>query len=99
MSYQFAGLDSALAAAVGDDDALMRDLRRALEESAALQLDLLRRSRCDANWRLAAERLHGLAVSFGADDLAVAARQALHGVPADPAVLRSIAAAVARLGD
>lgn len=97
MSYQFAGLDAALAAAVGEDDALMRDLRRALEDSAAVQLDLLRRSRCDANWRLAASRLAGLASTFGAVELSEAAQNAIDAAPGDPAALRAVSRSIEAL--
>jgi HPt (histidine-containing phosphotransfer) domain-containing protein len=99
MSYQFAGLDAAIAAVAGEDDVLMRDLRRALEESAAVQLDLLRRSRCDANWRLAASRLSGLAASFGAAELSQAAQAALQAAPGDPSAIRSICKAIDALAD
>ena len=57
MSYDPGALNAALSAAVGDDAALISDLRVAFMESAARQIDLLGRARRDANWELAAWRL------------------------------------------
>ena len=51
MAYDPGALNASLAAAVGSDGALMAELKIAFVESAARQLDLLGRSRCDANWR------------------------------------------------
>ena len=57
MAYDPGALNASLAAAVGDDGDLMTELKAAFAESAARQLDLLGRSRCDANWAIAAARL------------------------------------------
>ncbi|MEL7218457.1 MAG: Hpt domain-containing protein, partial [Pseudomonadota bacterium] len=81
MVYEAGALDATLAAAAGDDAALMRELRVAFVESAAKQLDLLKRSRCDGNWNVAAMRLKGLAASFHAEDLLLAAENALQSAP------------------
>ncbi len=97
MAYEPAALDAALAAAVGDDPSLVRELRGALIDSAARLADLLKRSRCDANWRTAAWRLKGLAASFGAMHLMMAAEEALVSAPGDPAVLRKVGQAIAQL--
>ncbi len=94
MVYDPGALNASLAAAVGNDSALMAELKLAFVESAARQLDLLGRSRCDANWRLAAARLKSIAASFGASGLIALADEALDGAPGDPAVLRKIAAAL-----
>lgn len=94
MAYDPGALNASLAAAVGEDGALMAELRAAFIESAARQLDLMGRSRCDANWRIAASRLKSLAASFGAVGLAALADEALDGAPGDPVVLRKIAAAI-----
>ncbi len=91
MVYESGALDATLAAAAGEDAALFRELRLAFIESVERQVDLLRRSRCDGNWRVAALRLKGLAASFHADPLLVLAEEALDGAPGDPAVLRRIA--------
>ncbi len=90
MAYESGALDATLAAAAGDDPALMRDLRSAFVESAFTQLDLLKRSRCDGNWNVAAMRLKGLAASFHAEDLLIAAENALLSAPGEPAAIRDI---------
>lgn len=90
MAYENGALDATLAAAAGDDAALIRELRGAFFESASKQLDLLKRSRCDGNWNVAAMRLKGLAASFHAEDLLVAAEQALSSAPGEPAAIREI---------
>ena len=66
MAYDPGALNASLAAAVGSDSELMAELRAAFIESAARQLDLMGRARCDANWAIAASRLKSLAASFGA---------------------------------
>lgn len=94
MVYDPGALNASLAAAVGSDIGLMNELRAAFLESAARQLDLMGRSRCDANWRLSATRLKSLAASFGAVGLLELADEALDGAPGDPVVLRKITAAI-----
>ena len=94
MAYDPGALNASLAAAVGNDPALMAELRAAFVESAARQLDLMGRSRCDANWELAASRLKSLAASFGAIGLIALADEALDGAPGDPVVLRKINVAI-----
>lgn len=94
MSYDPGALDAALAAAVGDDVALIADLRHAFLESAQRQVDLLQRARCDANWQLAAWRLKGLAASFGVSGLMAMADEAAEAAPGDPRILRQLARAL-----
>ena len=94
MAYDPGALNASLAAAVGNDSALMTELRDAFIESAARQLDLMGRARCDANWTIAASRLKSLGASFGASGLAGLADEALDGAPGDPVVLRKIGAAI-----
>ncbi|WP_370188116.1 Hpt domain-containing protein [Qipengyuania sp.] len=98
MAYHSIAFDAALASAAGDDLALRSELRAAFVESAARQLDLLRRSRCDANWEVAAERLHAVAASFHAAELMGLAAEARSGVPGEPGVIRRIDAFIAALG-
>lgn len=98
MSYDPGALNSALAAAVGNDEALIADLRVAFMESAERQIDLLGRARCDANWALAAWRLKGLAASFGMTSLMVLADEAAEAAPGDPRILRRMQATLAALG-
>jgi HPt (histidine-containing phosphotransfer) domain-containing protein len=96
MAFDNGALDATLAAAAGDDAALLHELRTAFLESAAKQLDLLKRARCDGNWNVAAMRLKGLAASFHADDLLQAAEIALHAAPGEPRAIREIEAVLAR---
>lgn len=96
MAFDYGALDATLAAAAGDDAALMRELRQAFLESAARQLDLLKRARCDGNWHVAAMRLKGLAASFNADDLLQAAEIALHAAPGEPMAVREVEGVIAR---
>ena len=99
MAYDPGTLNASLAAAVGNDGALMAELKSAFAESAARQLDLLGRSRCDANWRFAAARLKSIAASFGLNGLIGLADEALDGAPGDPVILRKIAAALGEFAD
>ena len=94
MAYDPGALHASIAAAVGADQSLMAELHAAFLESAERQLDLMGRSRCDANWRHAAERLKSLAASFGVSGLQMLAQEALDGAPGDPVVLRRIRAAI-----
>ena len=94
MAYDTGNLDSAIAAAAGDDPALRAELRASFLESMAHQLDLLGRARCDANWRMAARRLQGLGASFHDMALVALAVEAIDGAPGDPAVQRKLAAHV-----
>lgn len=94
MAYDPGALNASLAAAVGNDSLLMAELRLAFLESVERQRDLMGRSRCDANWRLAAARLGSLAASFGAVGLMEMAEEALQGAPGDPVILRQIGSAI-----
>ena len=94
MVYDPGALNASLAAAVGSDTELLAELRAAFLESASRQTDLMGRSRCDANWELAASRLKSLAASFGATGLMALADEALDGAPGDPVVLRKLHAAI-----
>ncbi|MEE4153937.1 MAG: Hpt domain-containing protein [Erythrobacter sp.] len=96
MAYEHGALDATLAAAAGDNHALIHELRHAFIESAQRQLDLLRRSRCDGNWNIAAMRLKGLAASFHVEDLLRAADQAIASAPGEPAAIREIEAVLSR---
>ncbi|WP_454596865.1 Hpt domain-containing protein [Qipengyuania sp. SM2507] len=90
MAFQSGPFEAALATAAGEDGFLQRELKAGFLESAERQLDLMRRSRCDANWQMAALRLHALAGGFHATQLMEMAQVALGGVPGDPAALREI---------
>lgn len=97
MAYDPGTLEAALSAAVGSDMALIADLRNAFIESAERQIDLLARSRCDANWTMAALRLKGLSASFGVNSVMSLADEALTGAPGDPVVLRRLRETVAKV--
>ena len=94
MAYDPGALNASLAAVVGSDMDLMRELRDAFVEGAARQADLMGRARCDANWEFAASRLKSLAASFGAIGLLQLADEALEGAPGDPVVLRKLTTAI-----
>lgn len=94
MSFDSGPLDRYISAAVGDDPAAARELRMSFAAGARELADLMRRSRCDANWHAAAERLKSLAATFGIIPLIQLAEAAMDGVPGDPAVLRDINAAI-----
>lgn len=98
MAYVSGKFETALAAAAGEDFVLFAELRLAFLESASRQLDLLRRSRCDANWNMAALRLQGIASSFHDDALSGLADDALTGAPGDPAVIRRIGIRLDEIG-
>ncbi len=90
MAFETSALDATLAAAAGDDPVLLAELRTAFTDSIARQIDLLRRSRCDGNWQVAAMRLKGLASSFHAQGLIDLAEEALDAAPGDPRVVREL---------
>ena len=96
MAHEAADFDATLAAAAGEDRALLAELRAAFLDSLAQQIDLIGRARCDGNWQVAAMRLKGLGSSFHAPDLVELAEEALNGAPGDPAVIRKLAALSAR---
>lgn len=99
MSVDYGAFDTALKAAAGEDAALAAELRATFVDSAKRQLNLLSRSRCDANWQYSSWRLKGLAASFGATRLMELADEAGNGAPGDPVVVRKLEKAVAEIED
>ena len=97
MAYEAGSFEAAISAAAGDDLALRAELRASFCDSLEHQLDLLRRSRCDGNWQVAAQRLRSLGAGFHDGHLVGLSEQALDGAPGDPAILRDIAQHAARL--
>ena len=89
MSFEQA-ISISLAAAVGDDRALVAELETAFMESASRHVEAMRNAADDHDWRDAALRLKGLAASFGATALMQYARQAAEARRADPDVLGGI---------
>lgn len=96
MAYDPGAIDATLAAVVGDDPALAAELRLAFVESARRALTAMEKAPDEAGWRDAAARLRGLAASFGATRLMRQADEAGQGTR-DPATLRALQRAVARL--
>lgn len=98
MSFDSGPLDRYLSAAVGDDAVAAAELRMIFVGGVRDLADLMRRARCDANWHVAAERLKGLAATFGIIPLIQLAEEAMAGAPGDPAVLRRIHGAIDGIG-
>lgn len=97
MAYDPGAIDAALSAAVGDDAALIAELRVAFVDGVTRALTLLREAADDEAWGVAAWRLRGLAASFGAVRLMALAAEAGDGAAGDAAMLRKLDRAVARL--
>lgn len=96
MAYDPGAIDAALAAAVGDEPALIAELRMAFVESAQRALAALEVASDRDDWREAASRLKGLAASFGAIRLMALAGQAVD-MPPDAAMLAKLRRSIARL--
>lgn len=96
MAYDPGAIDAALAAAVGDDPALIAELRFAFTESAAGALRALEAAADADGWTVAVRRLKGLAASFGAVRL-MAMAAAAEERPLDPEALKRLRRAVERL--
>ena len=89
MSFEQA-LSSTLAAAVGDDQALVAELHGAFLESAGRHLEVMRTATVDSDWREAALRLKGLAASFGATALMTQASRAAESRRGDSAAIADL---------
>lgn len=99
MAYDPGALEAALAAAVGDEPALIAELRGAFFDSADAHVAAMRRADDAGEWRAAALRLKSLAASFGAVRLMDAASEALVRDRIEPAALRKIERTIAALGE
>jgi HPt (histidine-containing phosphotransfer) domain-containing protein len=97
MAYDPGAIDAALAAALGDEPALIAELRTAFVDSADRALTAMEAADDVDGWRTAAARLRGLAASFGAVRLMALAAAAIDGRPGDAAHLAKLRRAVARL--
>ncbi len=97
MAYDPGAIDATLAAAVGDEPALIADLRAAFLESVRRSLSALKLADSPDAWSSAALRLKGLAASFGAVRLMALAAEAAEGQAHDAAVLRRLHRAIERL--
>lgn len=97
MAYDPGAINSALAAAVGDDPALIAELRLAFVDSAERALTQVDAAHDTATWHNGLARLRGLAASFGAIRLAAAAQEAAAELPGDVRALKQLHKLVARL--
>lgn len=96
MSYDPGAIEAALAAAVGDEPALIAELRAAFQFSLQRALRDMEVANDVGDWRLAAFRLKGLAASFGAVKLMSIADDA-STVPHDSKSLDRIRRAIDRI--
>jgi HPt (histidine-containing phosphotransfer) domain-containing protein len=97
MAYDPGAIDATLAAAVGDDPALIAELREAFVDSATRVLDALDTAANADDWRAAAWRLKGLAASFGAVRLMALAEDAAQAQAGDIVTINRIRRAIERL--
>jgi len=97
MAYDPGAIDATLAAAVGDEPALIAELREAFLDSAKSGARALEAAVDPDGWRVAAWRLKGLAASFGAMTLMTLATEAAEGEAFDATVLRRVKRTVERL--
>ena len=97
MAYDPGAIDATLAAAVGDEPALIAELRQAFSESAERALTAMTLATDHEEWRASAWRLKGLAASFGAVRLMALATEIAEGDPRDLEALRKLRRAVSRL--
>lgn len=97
MAYDPGAIDATLAAAVGDEPALIAELRMAFVDGVERALAAMAQAPDDEAWRTAAWRLKGLAASFGAVRLMALADEAVgHGTDQDT-IFAKLRRAAARL--
>lgn len=96
MAYDPGAIDATLAAAVGDEPALIAELREAFFDSSRRTVAALEEAADVEGWRAAALRLKGLAASFGAVRLMALADEAANATQGDPMVLRRLHKAIER---
>lgn len=97
MAYDPGAIDATLAAAVGDDPALIAELREVFLDSAKAGVTAMTRADGSAQWIDQALRLKGLAASFGAVRLMALANDAANAPAGDAETLRKLRRAVERL--
>lgn len=97
MAFDPGAISSTLAAAVGDEPALIAELKLAFAESVERAVAALTVAEESDAWVVAASRLKGLAASFGAVRLMALAEQAIARGHPDPVLLRKIKSTVQRL--
>ena len=97
MAYDPGAIDATLAAAVGDEPALIAELRTAFIEGATRCLVAIEDADDAEAWNAAALRLKGLAASFGAIRLMALAGEAAVAPQGDAEIRRRLHRAIARL--
>lgn len=97
MAVDPGAIDAALSAAVGDDPALIAELRAAFRDSARRGLAAIESAQDDAAWQAAAWRVKGLAASFGAVRLAALATEAARKPAGDALMVKQLRQMIARL--
>jgi histidine phosphotransfer protein HptB len=97
MAYDPGAIDATLAAAVGDEPALIAELREAFLDGVKRCLEGMKSADTPDGWTSAALRLKGLAASFGAVRLMALAGEAANGAAHDGAVLRRLHRQIERL--
>lgn len=97
MAYDPGAIDATLAAAVGDEPALIAELREAFHDGVARCVNSMKSADSLEAWRSAALRLKGLAASFGAIRLMGLASEAADCASVDSAMLRRLQRATTRL--
>ncbi|AQR73033.1 Hpt domain-containing protein [Sphingomonas sp. LM7] len=97
MAYDPGAIDATLAAAVGDEPALIAELRESFLDSVRRCVSAMKSAETPDAWASAALRLKGLAASFGAVRLMALASEAVSGPANDGEVLRRLHRAIDRL--
>lgn len=97
MAYDPGAIDATLAAAVGDEPALIAELREAFIDGVRRNLEAMKSADTPDGWTVAALKLKGLAASFGAVRLMALASEAANAQAHDGAILRRLHRAIERL--
>ena len=97
MAYDPGAIDATLAAAVGDEPALIAELREAFLDGVKRCLSAMKLADNPDDWSQSALRLKGLAASFGAVRLMALAAEAADAPIQDAATMRKLQRAVERL--
>jgi histidine phosphotransfer protein HptB len=97
MAYDPGAIEATLAAAVGDDPALIAELRIAFVDSAERAIAAMERAGGADAWITAAWRLKGLAASFGAVRMMALANAAVEAGAPDPVLAGKLRRMLERL--
>lgn len=94
MAYEPGSLDAALSAALGNDTAMIIELRHEFCRSIAAKIDLLATSGSRQDWVATLHRLRGICASFGATTLMSLCVEALDADVGDKMVIRRMRSAL-----